>query len=414
MNTSRPSVRSRGWIFAVALFVLALAEALRLYLVMPFPGSQVRETVAFAYALHRAIWPLRIVLGAIVLWSGGTLFARGSARALALAFVGVGLYGALAWAAEGPMSADEMFRQPERVRFASVEETHLAPHALVIGIALTDAGGRVHARAYPIQLIGYHHQVRDVVAGQAVMVTYCTVCRSGRVWRPMVDGRPTEFRLVGMDRWDAMFEDQRTGSWWRQATGEAIAGPAKGRRLEEIPSAQATWATWSARYPNGIVLEPDHRFNTEYAALTGYDDGSRPGKLTGRDPASWHEKSWVVGVVAGDAAHAFDWNRLVRERMLTDRVGDVPVLLTLDPDGATFHAFDARPNGTGEPVDLIATQDPGRLLDRVTGTAWSPDGLALDGPFAGARLTPLPAYQEFWHSWRTFHPQTTARRPEGE
>lgn len=35
---------------------------------------------------------------------------------------------------------------------------------------------------------------------------------------------------------------------------------------------------------------------------------------------------------------------------------------------------------------------------------------ALDGPEAGTRLTPLPAYQEFWHSWQTFRPATTARK----
>ena len=402
----------RGWTFTVALVALTVAEALRLYWIMPFPGSQVRETVELAYVLHRAIWPLRIVLGVIVLWSGGTILARGSARALAAALAGIALYGALVWAATGPMSADEMFRQPERVRFATVEETRLPPHALVLGVALYDGKGKLHERAYPIQLIGYHHQVRDVVAGQAIMVTYCTVCRSGRVWRPLVGGRPDAFRLVGMDRWNAMFEDDRTGSWWRQATGEAVAGPARGQRLEEVPSEQATWAAWSARWPQTIVLEPDPRFNAQYAQLVGYDDGSRPGDLTGRDPASWRENSWVVGVVAGGTARAFDWNELARERLLADRVGDVPVLVTLEADDATFHAFDARPAGAGEPLELIATKDPERLLDRVTGTDWSPAGLALDGPFAGARLTPLPAYQEFWHSWRTLHPGTTARRPE--
>jgi hypothetical protein len=35
--------------------------------------------------------------------------------------------------------------------------------------------------AYPIQYLGYHHQVRDTVGGESVLVTYCTVCRTGRV-----------------------------------------------------------------------------------------------------------------------------------------------------------------------------------------------------------------------------------------
>ena len=118
----------------------------------------------------------------------------------------------------------------------------------------------------------------------------------------------------------------------------------------------------------------------------------------------------MVGVLAGNAARAFDWNELVRERVLRDRVGDQPVLLVLGADGASFQAFDARPGGSGPPLELERTADPSRFRDRATGATWDESGLALDGPRAGTRLPALPAYQEFWHSWQTFHPATTARR----
>ena len=51
---------------------------------------------------------------------------------------------------------------------------------LVIGI---DIHGE--SRAYPIQIIGYHHQVKDTVGNTPVMITYCTVCRTGRVYSPV-------------------------------------------------------------------------------------------------------------------------------------------------------------------------------------------------------------------------------------
>lgn len=59
------------------------------------------------------------------------------------------------------------------------------------------------------------------------MVTYCTVCRTGRVYSPMVNGKLETFRLVGMDHFNAMFEDASTKSWWRQSNGDCIAGPLK-------------------------------------------------------------------------------------------------------------------------------------------------------------------------------------------
>jgi hypothetical protein len=92
-----------------------------------------------------------------------------------------------------------------------------------------------------------------------------------------------------------------------------------------------------------------------------------------------------------------------------NRLAPVGVLLVLGADGASFHAFDARPGGSGPPLELERTAVPSRFQDRATGATWDESGLALDGPQAGTRLTAIPAYQEFWHSWQTFHPATTVR-----
>lgn len=422
MSTPPPHQRTAGLTFIFSLLALLAAEVLRVYWIMPFPGSQQGDTVNVAYALHRWIVVVRVLAGGAAIWAAARLMARGRSPrpprwpAQVLSVVGLALAGFVLYQTNGPMSADVMFRQPTRLTFATAGQGAVAPGALVVGVALADAAGRTQARAYPIQFIGYHHQVRDVVAGRPVMVTYCTVCRTGRVFSPLVDGTADTFRLVGMDHWNAMFEDARTGSWWRQATGEAVTGPLKGKRLAEIPSRQMTWAAWSALHPGSDVMQPDPQFASRYARMEGFAEGTSEGGLTGRDPRSWQRKSWVVGVLArnsdaaGETARAFDWNELVRERVLNDRVGDQPVLLVLGADGASFRAFDARPGGSGPRLELERTADPSRFRDRATGATWDESGLALDGPQAGTRLTAVPAYQEFWHSWQTFRPATTVRR----
>src|ERR1700709_282206 len=108
---------------------------------------------------------------------------------------------------------------------------------LIIGVV-------VARRAKPcrIEIIGYHHQVRDTIGNTPVMITYCTVCRTGRVFSPFVNGRAEDFRLVGMDHFNAMFEDARTKSWWQQATGVSIAGPLRNTQLTELPSSQSSLA----------------------------------------------------------------------------------------------------------------------------------------------------------------------------
>ncbi len=149
---------------------------------------------------------------------------------------------------------------------------------LVIGI---DIHGE--ARAYPIQIIGYHHQVKDTVGNTPVMITYCTVCRTGRVYSPVVNGKPEKFRLVGMDHFNAMFEDETTKSWWQQATGVAIAGSLKGSHLEEIPSHQASLASWIRLHPNSTILQPDSNYKEDYHDLANFDKGTIRGHLEKRD-----------------------------------------------------------------------------------------------------------------------------------
>jgi hypothetical protein len=165
-------------------------------------------------------------------------------------------------------------------------------------------------KAYPLRYIIYHHQVRDTIAGKPIMVTYCSVCRTGRVFDPQVNGHPENFRLVGMDHFNAMFEDETTKSWWMQATGEAVAGQLKGTSLVELESFQVTLYQYFQRYPFGKVMQPDNAFRTSYDTLGNYEWGNSKSVLTGTDSLSWKEKSWVVGVHHDGIDKDYDWNLL--------------------------------------------------------------------------------------------------------
>ena len=123
-----------------------------------------------------------------------------------------------------------------------------------------------------------------------------------------------------MDHFNAMFEDKRTGSWWRQATGEAVVGPLRGQGLTELAARQMTLGEWAAEHPNTRVLQPDSAFADEFESMKKYDRGLSKGKLTRRDSASWKPKSWVIGVEKAGFPKAYDWNQLETSRILNDVV----------------------------------------------------------------------------------------------
>jgi hypothetical protein len=388
----------RTLLLVLVLFLLFAAEILKVYFIMPFPGSQRSETINIAYFLHRYIWWLRIA-GWIALLAL-IIYAYPHARTWKKVLLSIFLilYALVFYAFNFKFLAEKMFLQPEQKIMASVMENKVADAKLVVGISING-----QARAYPIEIIAYHHQVIDTIGGEVVMVTYCSVCRTGRVFSPVLNGKQQQFRLVGMDHFNAMFEDAETKSWWRQSTGEAITGPMKGQRLKELPSTQMRLSAWIRQYPNTLILQPDPAFIKRYADLEGFDEGTIKSGLEKRDTGSWQFKSWVVGVSVNGAAKAYDWNGLLKQRIIQDEVAGKPILLVMENDNASFHVWSRELSG--QPLQF-SFDDITQLLKDNNGSTWNMDGLCLDGNLKGSRLSVVPAYQEFWHSWQSFHPGT--------
>lgn len=387
-------------LFITGVVLLFATEILRVYFIMPFPGSQQSDTIGLAYFIDHNRILLRIiglllVIAPLLNYRPGP--KRGPKVLLTLLIV---FYGVVFYFFNFRFEADKMFYQPGKKTFAAAAGNTIPLNKLVIGLALN---GEV--KAYPIQLIGYHHQVKDTIGNTPVIITYCTVCRTGRVFSPMVNGKPETFRLVGMDHFNAMFEDAGTHSWWQQATGVSIAGPLKNTRLTELLSAQSSLAQWLQQYPDSKIMQPDTFFNKRYEALADYDDGTIKGSLEKRDSASWKAKSWVIGVRSGDHAKAYDWNTLISHPLIQDTMGGLPLAILLDADSLSFHTWSRRV----QDQTLLFEKIPGQplLRDTNTGSTWNRNGLCIGGKLKDQQLAALPAYQEFWHSWSHFHPATT-------
>ena len=375
-------------LFYAGVALLALFELANVWLIMPMPFSQRVRSIDVAYALHAWRWPMRALCGAMIA-AGVRSACRAARGGRWLAPASLAAAAAIVYATNVTMAADHMFVAPVALRMQPATRNRVERNRLVLGLEIDG-----DARAYPMQFLGYHHQVRDTVGGRPVVVSYCTVCRTGRVFDPTIDGKAETFRLVGMDHFNAMFEDRSTGSWWRQANGEAIAGPRKGRVLRELPSQQMALATWLRLHPTSRIMQPDSALASHYAKGFAYETGASRGALTGTDTVSWHDKAWVVGLTVNGASRAYDWNRLKRERAVNDSLGGTPVLLALARDGVSFVAFE-RPDAGAR----FALRGDSLVAGAVA--------YALDGHGAAGSLPPLFASQEFWHSWREFNPETT-------
>jgi hypothetical protein len=386
-------------LFWCGFIILLVVEIARVYFIMPFPGSQESDTINLAYFIESNLWLIRII-GCLIFIYPFYAVVKGGSKIYKRVTIGlIIIYCVTVYLFNVKFLADKMFLQPSQIVMASKSHNKVDSAKLIIGVVW-----KGKSKAYPIEVIGYHHQVRDSIGNEPIMVTYCTVCRTGRVFSPIVHGKLENFRLVGMDHFNAMFEDATTKSWWRQVNGEALVGPLKGTTLAEIPSEQMSLAAWLARYPETEILQPDSAFKDEYEKLKDYDEGKSKSKLTKPDTLSWKDKSWVVGVSNGLFATAYDWVQLKKARVVNDEIAGQPVVIVIENDLVSFHAFKRT---VGQHTLVFKLSADSRVLEDSSGLSkWDWSGKCLEGPWKDTHLQPLQAYQEFWHSWRTFHPQT--------
>jgi hypothetical protein len=375
-------------LFWFGLTGLLLFEIANVYFIMPMPGSQRMNSIDAAYFLYKWRWVFRGLFGLMILV--GLFRVRWHRRWKWLLIIPIGILTMVIYMANFKMAADAMFQQPKQLLLVSADKNKVDSNRLIIGVSING-----EAKAYPIRFLGYHHHIQDTVGGKPILVTYCTVCRTGRVFEPLVNGKKETFRLVGMDHFNAMLEDATTKSWWRQVTGEAITGKLKGQQLPEVLSAQTSLVQWLQLNPNSLIMQADPDFLKSYDSTMKFESGKSKSKLTGTDSLSWKDKSWVIGVKAGNERKAYDWNKLKKERIIHDKMDNTPVLLVLAKDNKSFFVFE-RP----EENSVFTLNNDTLILNKYH---YRIDGKGIDTSFS---LKPLPAYQEFWHSWLTFNPGT--------
>jgi hypothetical protein len=306
--------------------------ALTLLLMPVIPALQRWDSLAISYALYALQWwitGIGLVLLALsipTLWSRSRWIGKTGLVVLVLVSVGLNVI------TRTNMTAEAMFNEPQTVQ--RVERS--------LDVALHDSTVYLWVKfntsvaGYPLDLVAHHHKILDTVGGTPVLITYCTMCHTGRVFSPIVDGAVETFRLVGAHRFNAIFEDNSTGSWWYQATGECILGPRKGTTLADLDFVQGTAAEMQSIY--GLSNEarvstfvPDAATGDRYRWATGYSLN------TGDTVSPSSPRSLVVGIRIGSTTRSYSVVDLVRNHARTtfsDTVDGVPILITVP---ATFN-----------------------------------------------------------------------------
>jgi len=227
------------------------------------------------------------------------------------------------------------------------------------------------------------------------------------VWERTVDGRVLNFRLAGINNQNFIMQDRETGTWWQQVSGEAILGPLAGKKLARVFHDELTFSEWTREVSGGRVLVPAadtawKHFSAGWEEQTARAPVRVHATLDGRLPP----RAVIFGVDLNGSAKAYPRDRVLAQAPLHDRLGGVPLVFLVGPDGRSVRAFEARVDTAA--VELMRPTDAAvdEVVDVGTGSRWSFSGEALSGPLKGRRLKPIYVLKDYWFDWMTYHPAT--------
>lgn len=231
------------------------------------------------------------------------------------------------------------------------------------------------------------------------------------MWESEVEGRRLNFRLAGINNQNFIMQDEQTGSWWQQVSGEAILGPLKGKRLASVFHDELTFDVWKREQPSGRVLRPDDSRPWKKFSENWEEKTARMPVVTPSDEGEpFPPRTTVVGLSLNGAAKAYPLSAVERQSPVVDNVGGVPVLIVMGDDGKSVRAFEATVGGERAEFFARPGSKPLALTDAKTGSVWDFTGRAVEGPLAGQELKKVPLLKDYWFDWKTYNPRTQVYR----
>ncbi len=138
----------------------------------------------------------------------------------------------------------------ERLEYAEPDTSLVLDTDLVIG--LNGANGPV---AIPIKYLSAHEVANIKIEEEALLVTWCPIVGTARVFDREVEGKITVFDFGRAMRGNnLLFVDRNTNTVWNQLSGSGIAGQMEGKELKVVPSIQSTWLHWKQQHPDTRLL----------------------------------------------------------------------------------------------------------------------------------------------------------------
>lgn len=373
-----------------AIALLVGTAAIYMALLRPFPV----EWLYYHYLIRKpVVWA---ILGGSLLWEIWRALDSGSFR----------------WAAAVPLGLMALavvltYKMHQSTAFPAVDFPEMSDDPLQLPLAddmmlaVVDYGGI--AKAYPLDYVIHHHIINDRFGERIVALTYCAMCRSVIPF-DVTDIGPLfvgSFKNANM-----LVADSRTKTFFQQATFESIIGPLHPHTLKMLPFQILPWSEVKCldELPDICQVTPDDLGEFQLPIPGAWRkiiaSEATPGLGANERDRSFPARTRVVGVIDPIAKPQVVYlkSELIQKGVVKNEALNAYFVALRD----AVNAFRGRVDGT--PLDLTLNADRD-LSDSRSGTVWDARGKYKSGP-PHSDLEMLAISDEYWFSWKAFHPRS--------
>jgi hypothetical protein len=209
-----------------------------------------------------------------------------------------------------------------------------------------------------------------------------------------------------MKNGNMVLADRKTGSFFQQGTFESTIGPLHPRTLEMV---MFQFLTWKQVKELDVMPQVPHVTEDDFRPFTlpipgaweKLTNGDRtPGLSAAKRDKSFPARTSVIGITDPSFTPQIVYlkDEVLKHGVVRNEARDV-ILVAQDQ---AVNAF--KGTAGGAQIDLVFGEG-NDLRDQATGTIWDVRGKFKKGPIQ-SNLEMLMTSDEYWYSWKLFHPRS--------
>lgn len=117
-------------------------------------------------------------------------------------------------------------------------------------------------------------------------------------------------------------------------------------------------------------------------------------------------RTLVIGLTVNGVSKAYPFEAIVKQSLILDDVGGVPIFIVLGDDKRSVRAFER--TVAGRKLELLVKPEttPLTMVDAETGSQWDFTGKAIAGQLNGKQLKKIAILNDYWFDWMSYNPRT--------